>query len=454
VIRRTNALTLGVLVALACPGCGRSSLLETTDPGAGVGSSPRDSGTKPGVDSGTTPAHDGGTNPGHDGGTNPGHDGGTSPGNDGGTSPGNDGGAAPPDLGFPTIGPTDAPTFRIDAAHTGAQPLDTLTPPLSVVWTVDVGARVSYPLVANGTVFITAGGWNLSLAPGSVTAVDRTTGATLWGPLTLGNEPLAAYDRGSLFVINFDGQLISLDAATGATNWSVNISRPYRLSSPPVAVDGVVYVPEAGGAFAEADGHPLWRAPYYGTDGAVAVHAGIVFTGESDGQSSAIDASTGRVLWHHSTGESGGGGSTPTIVDEHLYVRYFPFHWESDDEILDPATGALLGTFHSLQPPAFSEGIAYYLDEAGTLSAVPTTTGAPAWTFVGDGSLTTAPMVGGSFVFVGSSMGNLWALDTSGNVVWTTTVGGGINAYEEIASMVVAEGTLFVPVGQTLVAFR
>lgn len=457
---------------LACAGCGRSSLLDTTNPGAGVGggaardsgttpavdSGPlplHDGGTTPGLDGGTTPGRDGGTTPGHDGGTTPGHDGGTTPGHDGGTTPGLDGGATPLDLAFPTIGPTDAPNFRIDAAHTGAQPLDTLTPPLSVVWSVDVGAPVSSPLVANGTVFITAGIWNLDLAPGSVTAVDRTTGATIWGPLALGNEPLAAYDRGALFVLDFDGQLSSIDAATGVTNWTVKVTERDRLMAPPVAVDGVVYVAQAGSAFAEADGHTLWSGLIYSTNGTAAVQAGIVFTGESSGQSSAIDAATGQILWHHSTGIGGGGGSTPAIVDGRLYVRYQPF-WSGApaDEILDPATGALLGAFHSFQPPAFASGIAYYLDAAGTLSAVPTATGVPSWTFVGDGSLTAAPMVGGSFIFVGSSLGNLWALDTSGNVIWTTTVGGAINANQEIGSMVVAEGTLFVPVGQTLVAFR
>jgi len=418
-------------------GCGRTSLISIWDAGG-----PSETTPSPTADGGVSSRGDGGVPAG--------------PFDGGGTPPASDGGAPQPpgDLGFPTAGPTDATNFRIDAAHTGAQPLETITPPLTIAWSFDAGAPVTYPLVVNDTVFVTGGGWNLNLQPGSVTALDRVSGATRWGPLAPGNGPLAAYDRGALFVITFDGLLFSIDATTGRTNWSITLADRYLLWAPPVALDGVVYVAGTW-AVAESTGTVLWHAPYYGTAGAVAVADGLVLGGESAGQASAVDAINGQELWHHTTGQGGGGGATPVVFGGRLYVR--DVDWRQapwGDQLLDEATGALLGTFRSLPPPAFAAGVGYFLDDSKVLSAVSLSSGGAAWTFTGDGTLTTAPLVAGAYVFVGSSSGNLYALDSSGQVTWTTTMPQAINANQQNTSMVVAEGTLFVPVGNQLFALH
>src|SRR5262249_30248195 len=67
------------------------------------------------------------------------------------------------DLSFPVLEPTDAPNFRIDAAHTGAQPLETIAPPLTMAWTANFFDAVSYPIVADNRVFVTAGFRSFSL---------------------------------------------------------------------------------------------------------------------------------------------------------------------------------------------------------------------------------------------------------------------------------------------------
>ena len=58
-----------------------------------------------------------------------------------------------------------------------------------------------------------------------------------------------------------------------------------------------------------------------------------------------------------------------------------------------------------------------------------------------------------------AGLSNLYALDGNGQEVWTTTLGGssnggGISGQAEKDSMAVAEGTLFVPAGNVLEAFR
>src|SRR5205807_1436882 len=80
-------------------------------------------------------------------------------------------------------GSDDAVSYRIDPAHSGAQPGDTLAPPLIQRWSVDLGGNVSYPLIAGGRIFVTAADANYG---SRLYALDPGTGATLWGPVELG----------------------------------------------------------------------------------------------------------------------------------------------------------------------------------------------------------------------------------------------------------------------------
>ena len=88
--------------------------------------------------------------------------------------------------------------------------------------------------------------------------------------------------------------------------------------------------------------------------------------------------------------------------------------------------------------------------------------GTSAWDFTGDGSLVTAPLVVGGLVFVGSSSGELYALDAAtGASSWSTNVGSAIpapneyNLFERTSGLGAANGTLIVPAaGNKLVAYR
>ncbi|HMG77030.1 MAG TPA: FG-GAP repeat protein, partial [Pyrinomonadaceae bacterium] len=79
--------------------------------------------------------------------------------------------ATPP----PTKG--TAVAYQIDATHSGAQ-FDTVTPPLARRWSRDLGGQISYPLIANGRIFVTVAT--------KLYALDEVNGATLWGPVDLG----------------------------------------------------------------------------------------------------------------------------------------------------------------------------------------------------------------------------------------------------------------------------
>jgi outer membrane protein assembly factor BamB len=80
------------------------------------------------------------------------------------------------------------------------------------------------------------------------------------------------------------------------------------------------------------------------------------------------------------------------------------------------------------------------------------------WSFAGDGHLATTPIVVNNYVFIGSTSGNLYAVDaTSGQQVWTQNLGAAIPANAEYngtyTSLAAGDGLLLVPNGTKLTAF-
>src|SRR5688572_18275381 len=99
-------------------------------------------------------------------------------------------------------GVAQAVAYQIDPAHTGSQS-DTVTPPLAQRWSRDLGGSTSYPLIAEGKVFVTVA--NPTTYGTKLYALDGSTGATLWGPIELGgiyNFSGIAYEAGRIFALN------------------------------------------------------------------------------------------------------------------------------------------------------------------------------------------------------------------------------------------------------------
>src|SRR6185436_4685270 len=102
-----------------------------------------------------------------------------------------------------------AVAYQINTAHTGEQPDDTPRLPLVRRWSHDFAAGgVSYPLVADGRVFVTVG--NSGSYGSSLFALDLATGNVIWGPVSLGGTYFwsnAAYENGRILTVNFDGKM-------------------------------------------------------------------------------------------------------------------------------------------------------------------------------------------------------------------------------------------------------
>jgi outer membrane protein assembly factor BamB len=359
---------------------------------------------------------------------------------------------------------TEAVAYQENPAHSGAAQLPGLVPPLTLRWSINLGNSISYPLIAEGRVFVTV---KNSSGPGTLLyALDETSGQTAWGPVALGGTywwSNAAYDNGRVFVVNDSGVLRAFDARTGVLLWSLPLPGQSMFSSPPTALQGSVFVSGAGSggtlyAVNSTSGQLLWTQPVVNGDhSAPALSDDGVYVSYTCPNVAKFDRSSGALLWGYSSGCSGGGGRTPVYAQQQLYVR---------DAISNPAgytfdsqSGTLLGRYSAGPAPAVAGGVLYALT-AGVLQATSVQTNALAWTFSGDGALSSAPLVINQQVYVGSQQGHLYALDVStGQPVWTTQVGAAIPAPDEqnvsqpLTGLNAGDGLLVVPAGNVLAAY-
>jgi outer membrane protein assembly factor BamB len=359
---------------------------------------------------------------------------------------------------------SQAVAYQIDAAHAGHATFGSpLSFPVNPTWSVTLNGAVSYPLIADGKVFVTTsssgtGGYGTTLY-----ALDKQTGGTVWGPVAIpGTYSWSghAYDHGKIFVVNFDGLLRSFDAATGQPGWSKQLPGQYAFSAPPTAVDGIVYVGGAGVggtvyAIDQSNGDVLWTAAVANGDkSSPAVSGDGVFVSYPC-QVYKFDPLTGSSLWHYSGGCSGGGGKTPAYANGLLYVRD-----STKRQVFDATTGSEVGTFAAGPIPAFSAQTGFFQNN-GILQSIDLATSSVQWSFTGDGGLVSAPIVIDDAVIVGSSSGAVYAVDAAtGLQLWSGNAGSPIagpdeqNVSRPLTGLGAGEGYLVVPAGNVLSAWR
>jgi alcohol dehydrogenase (cytochrome c) len=131
------------------------------------------------------------------------------------------------------------------------------------------------PIVADGVMYV-------SEPPSNVTALDASTGRTLWQwtrpmPRDLRNIGFPAVNRGvaildgTVFVGTLDGYLVALDAGSGSVRWEAHVAdnaTGHSLTLAPLAIDGKVIVGTSGGeagirgfvdAYDAITGERAWR---------------------------------------------------------------------------------------------------------------------------------------------------------------------------------------------------
>lgn len=380
-------------------------------------------------------------------------------------------GVAPPPPPAPTplvvpAGPNDV-AFQVDNGHSGAQPSETIAPPLPQRWSVDLGGTVSYPLVAQGMAFVTTSIPSADIGGAKLWALNLQDGKSVWGPVDLYgglnyNRAGITYDGGTVFALNFFGMLQAFDAGTGVLKWSRKMPGQYYAASPPTAYNGVVYVTaEENGSTVygvdESNGNVLW-AQHQGLGGSFQSSPAVSGTGFYVSYICAqiydYAPSDGHLLWHYGTNCTGGGGTTPVLFGNRIYVKP-----PTAGLVLDAASGSVLGTFSSTTIPAFDGTRGFFLDN-GTLEAHDLATNAVLWSFSGDGHLDSAPLVVKGTVYIGSSTGAIYGVaESNGSQVWSDNTGAPILAPDEstgaipITGLGEGEGTLLVPASTKLAAY-
>ncbi len=351
--------------------------------------------------------------------------------------------------------------YQVNALHDGNLDSGVEVPPLTKAWTRDLGASVSYPVIADGRVFVTTptgGGYGTS-----VYALDAVTGDDVWGPVDLGGLYFwsgLTYGQGKVFVLTYSGILQALDARTGAIEWAVALPGQYAFSSAPTYRAGLVFAGGAGTGgtvygVSALDGRVLWTQPVAnGDNSSPAVSDTGVYVSYACTQAYGFAPATGAPLWHYAGPCSGGGGKTTVLSNNRLWTRD-----SSGGTVFNASTGALLASFGAGPAPAFDGQVGFFLS-GGVLKARNAVSQALLWSFAGDGLLSTAPIVVNGYVYVGSTAGHLWALDeTTGLPVWDDNVGAPItypdehNVSQPLTGLGAGQGLIVVPASNLLVAY-
>lgn len=370
---------------------------------------------------------------------------------------------------LPASPSTASTAFQGDHTHAGYLTLGTAPSlPLTNRWTASFAGKVSYPVVADGRVFVVV---DRSVPPNdvlgpSVYALDVNTGATLWGPLDhSSNQRWAAhtYANGKLFVITASGLLRAIDAATGAVIWSVQMPGNMGYSAPPVAVNGLVYLSSGANgqmlAVDQQDGSILWTAPVAnGMDSSPTVGANGLFASYAC-NTYRLDPVSGDTLWHYrGSCASGGGGTTAVLAGNKLFAAVSTGSGNAFTTF-NVSDGAIVSGFAPGARPAVAGGTAYFVS-SGVLYAVDIATNAPRWTYGADPTLSTAPLVIDNMVAVGSSTGAVYLIDaTTGSLLWSGQAAAGVNQTFEGAAVMpsglgAGSGFLLVPGGTTLTGWK
>ena len=357
----------------------------------------------------------------------------------------------------PTPSPTPTPSgggqavaYQIDPTHSGAQ-FDVVNTPLTQRWSRNLGSAVSYPLIAGGKVFVAAGT--------QLYGLNGANGTTAWGPIDIGNYPGIAYESGRVFAINSAGLLRGFDAGTGNQVWTRQL-QGQAFSSPPTAVGGTVYINSSSNVYAvnAQDGTVKWTMPLVGSQHSspAVTTTGVYYT--NSGEAFALAPATGSLIWRTTSSSIGSFGTTPVFYNNRVYIR--------DNTIgnvaLDSGTGIPVAAIPFAPAPAFHGSTGYFLSgSAGTLEARDINSGTLKWSFTGDGTLSSAPIVVNGVVYVGSTSGKLYAVsENSGTNVWTGTVGAAVNRPDErggsdpLTGLGAGEGLIVVPASNLVVAFQ
>ncbi|MGN6378714.1 MAG: outer membrane protein assembly factor BamB family protein [Gaiellales bacterium] len=297
----------------------------------------------------------------------------------------------------------------------------------------------SPPAVAGGVLY-------MGTFDGKVLAVDTSTHAKLWSvkpSSEVTGSP--AVDNGTVYV--GDGsQVFALNAATGATKWSITTSQSPAGGAPTV-VNGTLYFGGTNNVGAtlyavnSTTGAIKWATQLSSAmlAGSPAFANGLVFIGASDGTLYAVHAGTGVVAWSKPVG--GPILGTPAVGGGMVFVDAKAK--SGTIAAFAAGSGAPKWSFdeNANGSPAYDAGKVFFTTASG-VSAVQATTGSNLWSFSLTPVLTLisdSPAVANGLVYDDYNGYPIALIESTGAQIWQPSV-----QLSDPASPVVVDGQVFV----------
>ena len=354
--------------------------------------------------------------------------------------------------------------FRADPGHTGVYSTEGVERLGGLKWKFGTGGTVrSSPAVTAELVYVGS-------SDGRLYALDRDSGEERWrfdAGSPVNSSPAVAGEL--VFFSSRDNSVYALDRRNGALKWRVATGEtvPFEwgaegwdfFTSSPVVVDGAVLVGSGDGniySLDSATGRERWR---FATEGRVrsspAVAGGVAYVGSADGSLYALELETGELKWRFDTEgwslSSADFGfdrktiqSSPTVMDGTVYFG-------SRDGALyavTSETGELKwrnseGASWVVASPAASDGVVYTgWSDALIFHAVDAESGAERWRFETGHRVFSSAAVVGETVYFGNSNGFLFAFDiATGEERWRYQTGEAVRSSPAVADSVLYFGS-------------
>jgi outer membrane protein assembly factor BamB len=268
--------------------------------------------------------------------------------------------------------------------------------------------------------------------------------------------------RDAVYFGSGDGNVYSLDAGSGKVNWKFQTGDVVHAS--PAVSDGTVYVGSWDSYFYALDaanGKEKWRFKtgedaaihnQVGIQSSAAVADSIVYFGCRDSNFYALDAATGEKKWSFNN-KGSWVITSPAVYDGKVYfgTSDTKLFYGFEDQAGGTPTLSLQFTWPIFSSPAVAGDTVYFGSHSGVLTAVDLKSAKVAWTFQTDGArqnlaglskpdgttnyetvytenfydnmltgvyklfatgaILSSPVVAGDAIYVGSTDGNLYALN-------------------------------------------
>ncbi|HKW90172.1 MAG TPA: PQQ-binding-like beta-propeller repeat protein [Candidatus Acidoferrales bacterium] len=339
--------------------------------------------------------------------------------------------------------------FRGNPAHTGVYNAAGAPQFHGVKWKFNAGGELySSPAVADGMIFIGSTNGNL-YAVDRETGIQKwkftTKGRIVSSP---------AVAAGVVYFVSYDSNLYAVEEFTGHQKWKFATGGEKRFSakhihgmepaselmpdpfdfflSSPLVANGAVYFGSSDGNVYSLDVATGARRWQFHTGDVVhaspAVDGGVVFIGSWDTYFYALDASSGKLLWRFKTGEDPvihnqiGIQSSAAVADGMVYFGCR----DSNVYALDVRTGAKKWVYGNkgswvIGSPAISNGKLFFAtSDSALLHVVDAKSGAELFSIAMKWPMFSSPAVAGNLLYIGSHEGKLFAVDLSSQKnAWT-----------------------------------